>query len=320
MNSQTQKIIPSLWFDRNCEEAMNFYVSTFSGISGDNKDSGIISIVRYEEGMQAPGTDQMLGKVLNGIFELEGYRFIALDGGPIFKFNPSISFTINFDPSVIKNARENLDILWNKLSTGGKVMMELQKYPFSERYGWVEDKYGVSWQLILSNPAGDPRPFITPTLMFTGEYSGKAEEAVGFYLTVFRNSKSGILQRYPEGMDPDKSGTVMYSDFMIEKQWFAAMDSARMHGISFNEAVSFTVNCTDQEEIDVLWKKLSHSPDSEQCGWLKDKFGVSWQIVPERMGELLSDPDRERTHRVINTLLRMKKIVISELEEAFVEP
>lgn len=320
MNSDIQKIVPCLWFDRECEDAMNFYVSAFSGISGGKNESGIISIQRYEEGMETPGINDMLGKVLTGIFELEGYRFMALDGGPIFKLNPSVSFTVNFDPSTNKNARKNLDKLWNKLSVDGKILMELQKYPYSERYGWVEDKFGINWQLILTNPEGDPRPFITPTLMFTEDVSGKAEEAVNFYLSVFRNSKKGILERYPAGMDPDKEGTVMYSDFMIENQWFAVMDSARMHGFSFNEAISFTVNCHDQNELDRLWQRLSHVPESEICGWLKDKYGVSWQIVPERLGELLSDPDKEKVHRVINSLLKMKKIVIKELEVAYVEP
>lgn len=319
MKSEVQKIVPSLWFDTQCEEAMNFYVSAFSGISGGKTHSGIISIYRYEEGMETPGIDEMIGKVLTGIFELEGYRFIALDGGPIFKINPSVSFTVNFNPSVNRNARKNLDELWSKLSSGGEVMMELQKYPYSDRYGWVQDKYGLSWQLFLAKPEDDPRPFITPTLMFTEAVAGKAEEATDFYLSVFRNSERGMLERYPEGMDPDREGTVMYSDFRLEDQWFAAMDSARMHGFSFNEATSFTVNCTDQNEIDKLWQKLSSLPEAEQCGWLKDKYGVAWQIVPEKLGELLSDPDKEKVHRVLNSLLRMKKIDIKELEEAYVE-
>lgn len=319
MNTYIQKIVPSLWFDKQCEEAMNFYVSAFSGSSGENKQSKIITIQRYEKGMETPGIDKMVSKVLTGIFELEGYRFMALDGGPEFKINPSVSFTVNFDPSLNKNAVKSLDTLWSKLSKGGKVMMELQKYPFSERYGWIQDKYGLNWQLFLANPDGARRPFITPTLMFVEDVSGKAEEAVNFYLSVFKNSKRGMLERYPAGVEPDKEGTLMYADFMIANQWFAAMDSARMHGFSFNEAISFVVSCRDQQELDKLWERLSYVPESEVCGWLKDKYGVSWQIVPEKLGELLSGPDREKAHRVLNTFLHMKKIVIRELEEAYVE-
>lgn len=319
MKSDNQKIIPCLWFDKDCEEAMNFYVSAFTGMSEKKDGSQIHSIKRYAKGMETPGIEEMIGKVLTGVFELEGYRFMALDGGPVFKFTPGISFTVNFNPSRNRNARKKLDKLWDMFLPGGKVMMELQEYPFSERYGWIQDKYGISWQLMLSNPNGGYRPFIIPSLLFTEKVSGKAEEAVNFYLSVFRNAQRGMLERYPSGMDPDKEGTVMYSDFVIENQWFSAMDSARTHGFSFNEAVSFIVNCQDQEEVDRLWEKLSHVPESEQCGWLKDRYGVSWQIIPEKMGVLLSDPDSEKVERVMNTMLHMKKINIRELEEAFVE-
>ncbi len=319
-----QKIIPSLWFDKECEEAMNFYVSSFSGISGESEsmpagrqESKIISIQRYERGMETPGIEKMIGKVLTGIFELEGYRFMALDGGPIFKFNPSISFILNFDPSRNKNARENLDVLWERLSPGGKVLMELQKYPFSEHYGWIQDKFGLSWQLMLTNPEGEERPFIIPSLMFVRDVSGKAEEAGKFYRSVFENTKEGAISHYPKGMEPDKESTLMFSDFMLEDRWFAAMDGGReMHDFSFNEAISLLVNCEGQEEVDMLWKKLSAVPESEVCGWLKDKYGVSWQIIPERMGELLSDPDKEKAHRAMNAMLKMKKIVVADLEKA----
>ena len=192
MKTDVQKIVPCLWFDKQCEEAMNFYISAFSGLSGERKESKIISVKRYEEGMETPGIEEMIGKVLTGVFELEGYRFMALDGGPIFKINPSVSFTLNFHPSQDRNARSNLDTLWNKLSPGGKVLMELQKYPYSERYGWIQDKFGVSWQFFLAEPEDDSRTFIVPTLMFTGDVAGKAEEATDFYLSVFKNSKRGL--------------------------------------------------------------------------------------------------------------------------------
>jgi predicted 3-demethylubiquinone-9 3-methyltransferase (glyoxalase superfamily) len=319
MNYDMQKIVPCLWFDKQCEEAMNFYVSSFSNLSGEREKSSIISIQRYEEGMETPGIEKMVGKVLTGIFELEGYRFMALDGGPEFQLNPSISLMVNFEPSRNKNARKNLELLWSRMAKGGKVLMELEKYPFSELYGWIQDKYGVSWQLFLAEPDAETRPFIIPSMMFTGDVTGKAEEAENFYLSVFKNSKRGILERYPAGMEPDKEGTVMYSDFMIEGQWFCVMDSARMHEFSFNEAISLSVDCIDQNEVDKYWDKLSHVPESEICGWLKDKYGVSWQIVPEKLGELLSDPDKEKVHKVLNSMLHMKKIVIKELEHAYVE-
>jgi predicted 3-demethylubiquinone-9 3-methyltransferase (glyoxalase superfamily) len=164
-----QKIVPSLWFDKNCEEAINYYIDTFNTAPYKDKESKIVSIARYEKGMDTPGMPEMEGKVITAIFELAGQRFMALDGGPIFKFN---------------------------------------------------------------------------------------------------------------------------------------------------ESVSFYVECADQKEVDYFWEKLSAVAESEQCGWLKDRFGLSWQIVPKRLGELLSDPDKEKAHRVMNSMLQMKKIDIAALEKA----
>ncbi len=249
-------------------------------------------------------------------FELAGQKFMAISAGPYFKFNPSASFMLNFDPSRDTKAQENLDALWNKLAEGGTTLMPLQEYPFSKRYGWIQDKYGLSWQLILSNPDGEPRPFITPSLMFVGAVCGKAEEASDFYLSVFKNSKRGQIARYPAGMDPDKEGSIMFTDFQLENQWFAAMDSAREHNFTFNEAVSFIVKCDTQEEIDYYWEKLSAVPESEQCGWLKDKYGVSWQIVPTAMDEMMSSGDEKKIARVTEAFMKMKKFDIAELERA----
>jgi predicted 3-demethylubiquinone-9 3-methyltransferase (glyoxalase superfamily) len=275
--AKMQKIIPSLWFDNNCEEAMGFYTSTFP-------NSKIVSIKRYEKGMQTPGIDQMVGKVLTGIFELDGFRFMALDGGPIFKFNPSVSFILNFDPAKDQNASDNIEKFWKKISADGKVLMEFQKYPFSEKYGWCEDKFGVSWQLMLTNPEGEERPFITPSLMFVKQRSGKAKEAREFYLSVFKNSRPGAIVYFEENTQfNQKKGDVMFSDFMIEDTWLAAMDGGDPHNFDFNEAVSFLVNCKGQQEVDYYWQKLSAVAESEVCGWLKDTYGVSWQIIPQRM-------------------------------------
>jgi predicted 3-demethylubiquinone-9 3-methyltransferase (glyoxalase superfamily) len=239
-----------------------------------------------------------------------------MSAGPYFKINPSISFMVNFDPSRDADARGDLDALWAKLSEGGKELMPLQEYPFSKHYGWIQDKYGVSWQLILTNPGGEERPNIIPSLLFVGAVCGKAEEASAFYRSVFKESKTGTVARYPAGPGPDKEGTIMFSDFMLENQWFIAMDSAHKHDFAFSEGVSFLVDCKDQEEIDYYWEKLSYVPESEQCGWLKDKYGVSWQIVPESLNELFNDPDKAAAGRATQAMLKMKKLDIAELKRA----
>lgn len=301
------KIATCLWFDNQAEEAVRFYIDTFDG-------GTLGAVLRYPEvGQETTGGKP--GSVMTIDFEIQGARFTALNGGPLFKLNPSISFIVNYDPSAMGDAEQRLREAWTRLAENGKVRMPLQEYPFSKLYGWVEDKYGVSWQLMLTNPQGEPRPFIIPSLMLVGDNCGKAEEAGNFYLSIFKNSKRGTIARYPAGMEPDKKDTVMFSDFMLENQWFAAMDSAHEHDFNFNEAVSFVVNCADQAEVDYYWQKLSAVPESERCGWLKDKYGVSWQIVPVDFLGLLTKvgTDTARYNRVMDAFLKMKKIDMAKL-------
>jgi predicted 3-demethylubiquinone-9 3-methyltransferase (glyoxalase superfamily) len=243
-------------------------------------------------------------------FELSGLEFQAISAGPIFKFNPSVSFHVKC------KTKEEVDSLWNKLSQGGQVLMEIGAYPFSERYGWLNDRYGLSWQLIYSGGA-EIKQKITPVIMFVGSVYGKAEEAVNFWTSLFPNGMISTVQRYGKGELPDKEGTLRYAAFSLFNREFGAMDSAYEHQFSFNEAISFIVKCDTQDEIDAYWKKLSAVPEAEQCGWLKDKYGFSWQIIPARLEKMMSGDDRERTDRVTQAFLAMKKFDISKLEEAY---
>lgn len=297
-----QKIVPHLWFDKEAKDAANFYASVFP-------NSSITNITTLHN---TPSGDCDVVS-----FTVLGQPFMAISAGPLFNFNPSISFLVNFDPSQDADAKTRLDEVWSKLTDGGKVLMPLDKYPFSERYGWVEDKYGLSWQLILTNPEGEPRPPIIPYFLFVGDVYGKAEEASVFYLSVFNDAKRGAIVRYPAGMEPDKEGAVMFTDFRLEGQWFAAMDSAHLHDFAFNEAVSLMVYCNDQKEIDYYWEKLSAVPQAEQCVWLKDKYGLSWQIVPTVMDKMMQDQDSERSARVTRAFLKMKKFDLAELQRAY---
>jgi predicted 3-demethylubiquinone-9 3-methyltransferase (glyoxalase superfamily) len=302
MTDIQQKIVPHLWFDTQAEEAARFYCSLFP-------DSRITNVSTLRD---TPSGDTDIVS-----FELSGYQFQAISAGPLFEFNPSISFMVNFDPSQDEQARQRIDEVWAKLIEGGEALMPLDKYPFSERYGWVQDRYGLTWQLILTDPEGDVRPFIIPSLLFVGDVHGKAEEASEFYLSVFRDSARGTMARYPAGMEPEQEGTVMFTDINLEGQWFALMDSAQEHGFAFNEAVSLMVYCADQQEIDYYWKKLSAVPAAEQCGWLKDRFGVSWQIVPADLDRMMQDGDRAAIDRVTQAFLQMKKFDLAALRRAY---
>ncbi|MGG1397574.1 VOC family protein [Bacillus salipaludis] len=302
MTNTIQKIVPHLWYDREAKEAAEFYASIFP----DSKITNVTTI---------HGTPSGDSDIVS--FELWGQKFMAISAGPYFKINPSVSFMVNFDPSREKNAAEKLNDVWNKLSEGGTALMPLGQYPFSERYGWIQDKYGLSWQLILTNPEEEERPAILPSLLFVGDKCGKAEEAIDFYLSVFKNTKQGLIARYPKGMAPDAEGTIMFADFCLENQWFTAMDSAHNHQFSMNEAISFMVYCDTQEEIDYYWEKLSAVPEAEQCGWLKDQFGLSWQIVPSEMDVMMSKGTPEQVKRVTRAFLKMKKFDLVELKKAY---
>lgn len=298
-----KKIIPHLWFDKEAKEAAEFYTSLFS-------NSKVTDLTTLHD---TPSGDCDVVS-----FELRGQPFMAISAGPYFKFNPSVSFVVNFDPSKEKDAKENIDAVWEKLSKGGKVLMPIQEYPFSKRYGWVQDKYGLSWQLILTNPEGEERPEIVPMLLFVKEKAGLAEEAVNFWTSVFKSSKKGALMRHPAGTAPEKEGTILFIDFKLLDTWFAAMDSAHPgHKFDFNEAVSFIVNCDTQEEIDYYWEKLSAVPESEQCGWLKDKYGLSWQIVPVTLEKMMKTKDRKKLDQLTQAFLKMKKFDIDKLNKAY---
>jgi len=296
------KIVPTLWFDTEARAAVEFYTALFP-------NSGI----RYTAMLH----DTPSGAVDIVSFQLAGQPFQAFSAGSPFKFNPSISFIVNFDPAQDPRAREHLDALWHALSEGGQVLMPLEEYFFSQRYGWVQDRYGLSWQLILSNPEGDPRPFITPALLFTGRVCGKAEEAGAFYRSVFADSQAGQLRFYPEHTEPNCGKMVMFSDFRLGETWIAAMDSALDHGFGFNEAMSFTVKCETQAEIDGYWERLSAEPEAEQCGWLKDRYGLSWQIVPALLDRIMQSPHLEGWARVTQAILQMKKLDIATLRSAY---
>jgi len=290
-----QKITPHLWFDKEAIEAANFYVSTFPNSKVKhttmlyNTPSGSVDIVT---------------------FELLGLEFQAINAGPLFKFNPSISFHVPC------KTKEEVDEIWNKLSPGGQVLMELGAYPFSERYGWLQDKYGLSWQIIYSSE-DYVRQKITPAIMFVGSVCGKAEDAINYWTSVFPEANVDFLQHYGKGEEPDQEGTLKYGAFSLFGQEFRAMDSAYEHQFMFNEAISFIVNCDTQQEIDYYWGKLSAVPEAEQCGWLKDKYGISWQVVPTGMEVMLGGNDRVRIDRVTQAFLVMKKIDIAQLQEAY---
>ncbi len=290
-----QRIVPHLWFDKEAKEAAKFYISLFD-------QAKILDVTVIE--------DTPSGDAENVSFELAGQQFMAISAGPYFKFNPSISLM------VACYSVEEVNNKWQALSEGGTELMPLDEYPFSKRYAWVQDRYGLSWQLLLVDH-GQAVQKITPNLLFSSESCGKAEEAVWYYTEVFKNSEIGTISRYKEGEAESPKAKINYAAFKLDGIALSAMDNGYNVDFGFNEAFSLIVNCEDQKEIDYYWEKLSAVPAAEQCGWVKDKYGVSWQIVPAIMGEIMKSEDREKVQRVTEAFLKMKKFDLAALQKAF---
>ncbi len=286
--TKMQKINPFLWFDQQAEEAAHFYTSVF-------KNAKIGSTVRNGEAVMVVD------------FWLDGQKFSALNGGPQFQINPCISFF------VVCETEAETDKVWQKLAEGGTALMPLERYDWSPKYGWIQDRFGVSWQISWGKIAEVGQKF-TPLLMFSGPQQGRAEEAMRFYTSLFDDSAIGGILHYGAGQGPE--GQVTHAQFTLNGQTFMVMDSGVEQLFTFNEAVSLVVNCGNQEEVDFFWEKLTADGGQEsQCGWLKDKFGVSWQIIPEALPRLLGDPDPAVSQRAMAAMMQMRKINIAQLSE-----
>jgi predicted 3-demethylubiquinone-9 3-methyltransferase (glyoxalase superfamily) len=275
-------IYPCLWFDGQGKNAAEFYCSVF------------------EDAKITADTPMVVN------FEIAGQKFMCLNGGPQFVINPSISFF------VVCETENETDSVWQKLAEAGSVLMPLDKYPWSEKYGWVQDRFGVSWQ-ISKGKMSEVGQKITPLLMFSGPQHGNAEIALHFYTSLFNNSAVAGILKYQPG-EPEPEGTVKHAQFALDGYVMMVIDSAYPHAFNFNEAVSFVVNCDTQEEIDYYWNKLTEGGEESRCGWLKDQFGVSWQIVPAVLEQLMGDPSR--AERVVQSFLKMKKFDLETLLKA----
>lgn len=298
-----QRVIPNIWCNRNAEEVGRFYAGIFPEASSEIES-------RYPEDGLLDFQRDFAGEPLVVAVTIAGARLSLINAGDEFAPNPSISFMLNFDPLMFDGseqaARNSLDTLWERLSDGGSVLMPLGEYAHSKHYGWIADRYGVNWQLMLTDPAGEPRTFLTPALMYCGPAQNKAAQAAEHYLATFADARAGQRVHYPVPTGPVTADSVMYSDFQIKGQWLIAMDSGVEQPFTFSCGVSLEVRCDDQDEIDRYWEALSAVPEAEQCGWLADFTGVSWQIVPADIDELMERPG------AFEHLMAMKKLVIDD--------
>ncbi|HEX5153283.1 MAG TPA: VOC family protein [Parafilimonas sp.] len=278
-----EKITPCLWFNNQAKEAAVLYCSVF-------EDAKITS--------QSP--------IVTGI-TVAGQSITLLDGGPMYHPNPSISFYYICEKAAA------FDRIWNAFSKEGIVMMPADKYPWAEKYGWITDKYGVSWQLSVGG-INDVGQKITPCMLFTGKQYGRVEEAIAHYASVFKNTHVDGMLRYGANELPDAEGKIKHAQISVNGNKFMLMESARNHNFSFSEGVSLTIHCETQEEIDYYWGRLTEGGEESMCGWLKDKFGVSWQIVPVMLSRIMSDP--AKAGKAAQAFMNMRKLNIEQIVQA----
>ncbi|KFF21595.1 VOC family protein [Chryseobacterium sp. JM1] len=282
-------IFPCLWFDEESKEAAEFYCQVFDGkITADTP------------------------VVMN--IDLFGQKLMLLNGGPHFKKNPSISFM------VICETEDEVQKYWDQLMEGGVALMALDTYSWSKKYGWVQDKYGATWQVFLADKPESQK--IVPTMMFIHENNGKAMQAMEFYTKTFPNSGIGNILKYGDGGEghpiSEPAENIQHAQFMIDGYSFFCMDNSYDHQFDFNEGISIVIMTDDQQETDHLWNTLTSEGGRESmCGWLKDKYGLSWQIVPKRLIELMNDSDQLKAQKVVQAMMKMQKIVVEDLEEAY---
>jgi len=277
------QITPCIWFNNQAQEAAALYCNVF------------------------PNTKITAQSPIVTEIDLGGRKFTLLDGGPMFGPNPSASFYY------ICETEQELDKIWKAFSSGGKVMMPLDKYPWSEKYGWVSDKFGVSWQIALGK-LSEVGQKVTPCLLFTGKEYGRAEEAIEHYTTIFKEVKVDGILRYGAGESPDQEGKIKHAQLAVNGNKFMIMESAHQHDFAFSEGVSFTIHCETQDEIDYFWDKFTESGQESMCGWLKDKFGISWQIIPAMLGQIMSDP--AKAGKAAKAFMSMRKLNIEQIVQA----
>jgi predicted 3-demethylubiquinone-9 3-methyltransferase (glyoxalase superfamily) len=278
-----EQITPCLWFNGQAQEAAALYTSVFNN-SKITAQSPIVTAI-----------------------SVSGQSITLLDGGPMYQPNASISFYY-----ICEDVKE-FDRIWSAFIEEGTVLMPADKYPWGEKYGWVNDKYHISWQIALGK-LSDVGQRITPCMMFTGKQYGRVDEAIEHYSSIFKDPKVDGILRYGANESPDKEGKVKHAQIGFNGQKFMLMESAAEHAFTFSEGISLTIHCETQEEIDHYWNSLTEGGAESMCGWLKDKFGVSWQIVPTILSDIMSDS--AKAGKAAQAFMAMRKLNIEQIVQA----
>lgn len=274
-------IYPCLWFNGQAQAAVEFYSTVFPSAQ-ILQDSGMVVTC-----------------------SLNGTKFMALNGGAMFRTNPAVSFF------VYCGSDNEIDRIYAALLDGGSVIMPLGAYPWNRRYAWINDKFGVSWQLDVDDIRTSQK--IVPTLLFSPPQSDAVAEAMHHYTRIFSDSK--VLLEAPFAPDADRPiGTLLFAQFKLNGVVMNAMSSPMENDFNFSPGNSFVIECDTQEEIDHFWAELGAGGNYQMCGWLTDRYGVSWQVIPSILPQMMGDASRR--DRVVDAFMKMQKFDIKTLEEA----
>lgn len=286
------KFAPCLWVDNQVEEMTVLYTKVFE----NGKPLKTLYFLEDAHGK--------IGDILTQSVQLANQEFILLNGGPEFKATPSISYMVTC------TSETQLQVLWQELSEGGKLLMNLAIYPGVGQFGWLEDRFGISWQFSLDQSSSSQK--ITPCFMFSGEQYGNASRAVAEWIEVFQSGE--ILEHYS-----NEDSTTKLAKFTLHQQEFMAMDSAVDHDFTFSLANSFYVYCENQKEIDRLWTAITSKGTEMPCGWMGDRFGVAWQTVTRDMDTMLDRKNLTKALAVTQAVYGMMKIDSEELRRIYNE-
>lgn len=276
-----KSLYPCLWFNDNAKAAADLYCSVF------------------------PNSNIVQDTPMVTSFELHGTRFMGLNGGPQYQVNSAMSYY------VYCGSASEIERIYTALTPNGTIVMPLGAYDWSPKYAWVVDAFGVNWQLDIDDIKSTQK--IVPTLLFANAKMHLVKEAITRYTAIFNPSKILVEAPYPPGTAVPE-GSLLFAQCFLKGFILNAMSSTLQHDFDFTPGNSLVVLCENQAEIDYYWEKLGEGGHEDMCGWLTDKFGVSWQIVPAVLPQLMADP--EKGPRVIQAFLKMRKFDIETLINA----
>ena len=288
----TAPLMPAFWCNGTLAEQTRAYAGLFPGALIDGRPAAV----------WGPGA-------MAALLTLDGCDVQLIDGGPMYAPTPALSLFVQ------RQTEAGVRALWDGLADGGTVLMPLDAWPWARLFGWVQDRWGVTWPVNLG-PLHEVGRAITPYLTFTGPAAGKARAALDLYARALPGlTVDGIHDH--DGSGPDPAGTVMHAQIRLRGGTMMLSDSAHPHAWGFTPGTSLSVLCDTQDQVDRLWDLLSsEGGQPARCGWLTDPFGVSWQIVPRLLHDTMLTGTADQKARLVAAFLPMGKLDIATLAAA----